>query len=458
MSRSDEHVLSRRRALQLGGAGLSLAALPWLAAACGGGTSSTGSSPNASGGPSSGTVMFQGWDYKADEVQQNLDRFSQLNPKIQVKYTPITSSQYVQKMVAQFTAGAEPDGLYVYDDSMAGWITAGYLQPLEGLPGLDEIYGKLYSANASAMSYQGKRYGVPYYTDSAALIYNAEILSKVGISQPPKSLEELEQQALKVKNAGILEHPIGLTIQLQDTWWSWWWALLYANGAKLFEKDMSPRMGTQDHVVRNVLSWLNQAMNKSKVLDPASLQLLPVPLDNAIMAGQYAFTIGARYAARQYNDPARSRIAGQVKLGMIPSLDGKTQGTVSNCRMYGLSKNTKVKDMAWKLVSYLGGLDDKGVPYTAKYWFKKEGLGFAFKDLEKDSEITTQLKTFADPDIYNQLQRVSKARDVITQPWYGEWDQQNQKLTQQVLTGQLPAGQAETQVAANATKLKKQYS
>lgn len=459
MTGADERVLTRRRALQLGGAGLGLTAMPWLAAACGGNAGTgTSTTPQAGGGPSRGTVAFQGWDFKANEVQENLDHFVQVNPGISVKYTPIISAQYIQKMVAEFTAGSQPDGLYIYDDSMAGWVTAGYLQPLDGLPGLDRIYSKLYSANAASMTFQGKRYGVPYYTDSNALLYNADILSKVGISQPPKTLEELEQQALKVKNAGIMDHPIGLTIQLQDTWWSWWWALLYASGAKLFEKDMTPRMGTRDHVIRDVLTWLNQATTRSRVIDPASLQLLPVPLDNAIKAGQYAFTIGARYAARSYNDPAQSRVAGQIKMAMMPSVSGKTQGTVSNCRMYGLSKTTKVRDMAWKLISYLGGLDDKGVAYTAKYWFRKEGLGYAFKDLETDPEVLATLKQFADPGIYNEIQRTAKPRDVIVEPWYSEWDAQNQKLTQQVLTGQMSPSQAESQIAANATKLKKQYS
>ena len=99
--------------------------------------------PPAAAGASagSGAVKFSGWDYESALVQQNVDRFTQLNPDVPVEYTPITSAQYVQKTVAEFTGGGGPDALYVYDDSLAGWVAAEYLQPLDGLPGVDEVYG-----------------------------------------------------------------------------------------------------------------------------------------------------------------------------------------------------------------------------------------------------------------------------------------------------------------------------
>ena len=37
---------------------------------------------------------------------------------------------------------------------------------------------------------------------------------------------------------------------------------------------------------------------------------------------RYAFTVGARYALRDYNDPSKSKTAGNLKIAYIPSLDG----------------------------------------------------------------------------------------------------------------------------------------
>src|SRR6266511_5879749 len=127
--------IARRQVLKWGLAGLGLSVAPLLAA-CGGGnatppppgagvsgggsaqpTVAAAGTPVGSGaGGAQTTVNFQGWDYEPPLVEQNIKRFESLNPTIKVSYTPITSAEYRQKMVAQFTANANPDGLYVRDD------------------------------------------------------------------------------------------------------------------------------------------------------------------------------------------------------------------------------------------------------------------------------------------------------------------------------------------------------
>ncbi|MFF1820308.1 extracellular solute-binding protein [Kribbella sp. NPDC058245] len=438
---------NRRQVLKLAGLGLTATATPGLLAAC--------SSDKPAAG--NGSVKFEGWDYEATLVQQNLDRFTQAS-NIKVNYTPITSAQYVQKVVAEFTGGGGPDALYVYDDSLAAWVEGEYLQPIDGLPGVDEVYASIFPGNAEAMTYQGKRYGLPYYTDSNCLIYNAEILSKAGFSKPPASLEELEAQAAKIKSQGLLEHPIGLPAQLSDTWWAWVWGLVFASGGNLFDDQQAPIMNTTDAVTKDVLTWLQNAANKSKVLDPASLQLLPVPVDNAMKANRYAFTIGARYALRDYNDASKSKAAGKMKMALVPSLDGKVHGTISNTRMYGLAKDTEVKDDAFKLLTYLGGLDANKQPNTAKFWFQERGLGFAYKDMAKDAEVNASLKKFADPAIYAHLAEIARPRNVLGVAWYTEFETEMHKVVQGVLSNQVQPAAAVATLAQSAETLKKKYS
>ncbi|ONI74665.1 hypothetical protein ALI144C_38190 [Actinosynnema sp. ALI-1.44] len=406
------------------------------------------------GSAGAGAVRFEGWDYESQLVQQNLDRFTAANADIKVAYTPITSAQYVRKIVAEFTGNNGPDVLYSYDDSMVSWVQAGYLQPLDGLPGVDEVYSGIYESNAKAMTFQGKRYGLPYYTDCHGLTYNAALLDKAGIKTPPKSLDELEQQALKVKNAGVLEYPIGLAAQLADTWSSWVWTLVYGSDAALFSDDFKPTMDK----ARPIFDWIHKAATVSKVIDPASLQLTPVPLDNAMMAGQYAFTIGPRYALRTYNDPAKSKQAGALKLAAVPSLDGTARGTVSSTRMYCLAAKTAVKDKAVKLLNFLGGYGSDGKPSTARFWFDQRGLGFPFRQLADDPDIRTTLAKFTDPETYTKLSAVAKPRNLLGAPWYGEYESAQQKTVQQLLTNQTDASAAVSSLSETAISLAKKYS
>ena len=200
------------------------------------------------------------------------------------------------------------------------------------------------------------------------------------------------------------------------------------------------------------------AATVSRVIDPAVLQLLPVPLDDAMKNERYAFTIGARYALRDYNDPARSQTAGNLKIAYIPSLDGTAAGTVSTTRMYALSKDTEVQEKAFKLLTYLGGFDADGSPYTAKYWFQKKGLGFPFRQLEQDPEVQAGLATFADPTIYSDLASLARPRTAIKQPWYNEYENEQQKVVQQILTNQTTADDAVKALSGAVASLKQKYS
>jgi multiple sugar transport system substrate-binding protein len=439
--------LRRRQLLKLGALGLAAPAAGPLLAACG----------DDAGAGADGPVTFEGWDYEPNLVQQNIDRFTSLNPDIEVNYTPITSAQYVQKIIAEFTANNGPDALYVYDDTLAGWVEAGYLEPIDGLPGVDELYAAIYESNAATMSYQGKRYGLPYYTDCQGLTYNAAILSEAGIDAPPTTLDEWAEQAVRIKDAGLLEYPIGFYAQRTDTWWAWIWALVFASGGDLFDDQGNPTM-TSDPTLRNVLAWLHRAANDTQVIDPASLQTNQAAIDPAIMEASYAYTIAARYSMSIYNNPEESSAAGDLAMGLVPTLDGTTEGTVSHTRMYCLSSQTAVKDKAFQLMSYLGGLDENGEPYTAKFWFLERGLGFAFTELGDDPEVIAELAKFIDPGVYAQLAGSARARNLLTVPWYYEFEGELQSVVQEILTDQTTPEDAVARLEQAAGTLAEKYA
>ena len=58
------------------------------------------------------------------------------------------------------------------------------------------------------MSFEGEVYGLPYYSGNSVFVYNERILKQAGINAPPKTWDELMDQAKTIKQKGILEHPI----------------------------------------------------------------------------------------------------------------------------------------------------------------------------------------------------------------------------------------------------------
>lgn len=402
-------------------------------------------------------LRFEGWDFEPQLVRQNLDRFLSLNPDLKIEYTPITSAQFVQKLTAEFIGGAGPDVMYMYDDTLSSAVEAEWLQPLDDLPGVKEIYDASYPVNQAAMTYNGLRYGVPYYTDTQALIYNAEILAKAGFRNPPRTLDELEAQSIKIKEKGLVDFPIGISAQLQDTAATWIWALIFANEQDMFAEGHRPVMSEQGSAMVGVLDWVHRASLQSKVIDPAAVQTLPIPADNALMAGQYAFMIAARYGARKYNNPEKSKVAGKIKVARVPGLEASTRGTVGITRMYCLNADTKLLDQSVRLMNYLGGFDENGEAYTAKFWFAEQGLGFPFPQLSKDRDIQKALREWIDPKVYEELSESAVARSLTAAPWYNEFETALQSTVQEVLIGDRTPSDAAAHLDASALSLSKKY-
>ena len=87
------------------------------------------------------------------------------------------------------------------DINLGAWMEAGWMQPIDGLPGLAELNKDIFPFNLEALKYKGKQYGTPYYGDIYVYMYDKKAAQKAGVDKPPVTLEELKQAALAVKKA-----------------------------------------------------------------------------------------------------------------------------------------------------------------------------------------------------------------------------------------------------------------
>src|SRR5690606_10577550 len=96
----------------------------------------------------------------------------------------------------------------------------------------------------TTVEYEGRRYGLPWILDTKYLFYNEEMLKAAGFDAPPKTWEELLQQAQAIKDQGLVEFPIV---------WSWaqaeavicdYTTLLAAFGGEFLDADGQPAFHT----------------------------------------------------------------------------------------------------------------------------------------------------------------------------------------------------------------------
>jgi arabinogalactan oligomer/maltooligosaccharide transport system substrate-binding protein len=172
-----------------------LASLALAATACGG---------SDDGGNASGPVTITWWDTsnatnEAPTYKALVKDFEKANPDIKVKYVNVPFDQAQNKFDTAAGASGAPDVLR----AEVGWTPAfakkSYLLPLDGTEALAEKDS--FEPNLMKQAqYEGKTYGVPLLTDTLALVYNKALFEKAGISEAPKTWDDLKKAAATIKD------------------------------------------------------------------------------------------------------------------------------------------------------------------------------------------------------------------------------------------------------------------
>ena len=358
------------------------------------------------------------------------------------------AAQYDQKLIARFVAGDAPDALFVREESMVSWAQAEYIRPLNDFPGWQGIASQIKPHNLISLQYDGKLWGLPYYGDHIAFIYNADMLQKAGIKEPAKTWSELADQALAIKKAKLIDRPIVFPVKGASG--LYWWAAVYGSGGSLFDAQGNPKFPDQDTVSLQVLEFLVRAARELDILDMASLQMGSPEVRQAFNAGQVAFCPSPRYDLKLYNDPAKSKVAGMAKQMLMPSLSANgPNGTFGWTHMYSIARKSPHPEKAWDLLKYVSS------PEAQKRFYVRNGVGYTYTSLDKDAEVIAETNRWSEQEIAIKQGSLAKSRENLTFSWTSEWEIFHMQQVQEALTGRKSARAALVASADKARELKK---
>lgn len=232
--------------------------------------------------------------------------------------------------------------------------------------------------------------------------------------------------------------------------------MVFASGGHLFNAALDPVYPTEDKTALGVLEWMIEAMHSWKILDPRGMELDQTQARDVFLSGQGIFTSNVGNAFPRANNSQYSKRAGDVQITRFPGLKDTGKGPMGWTRLYCMSANTKKRDAAWRLLYFIGGKDSAGHYDTAKDWYLKFGVGYAYKSLDKDPDIIKAQKDAGyDLNVRSQQYGSAKARENIGAPWYADWDRFTQQQIQNALLRQIKPEAALAASAKKAQELKK---
>ena len=138
-------------------------------------------------------LTFRFNDPEAEEMRAALDAFEQENPGVEVELQTIAWGESRQQFLREAAVGEGPDVVHIAFVWPRDMGAAGALLPLNDFLESQPIQGGFDDFIATVLSVgpDGNIYGVPWTTDTWAMVYRTDVLEAAGVEDIPRTWEAL---------------------------------------------------------------------------------------------------------------------------------------------------------------------------------------------------------------------------------------------------------------------------
>jgi multiple sugar transport system substrate-binding protein len=345
--------LSRRDFLKVGGAGLAGAAFLG-AAGCGGGEQAGGATE----------IYFTSAPDESGTTEKLIDMF---NDKNKGKYKVIfhqgnaDTGQRFDKLRTQMQAGGEDldvilgDVIWTAQLAESDWISDlsdrfTESQRKEFLPG-----------SVEAITYEGKTFGMPWFTDTGLLYYRKDLLQESGFDGPPKTWDELKQMTLKVREDAGLKYGFVFQGAAYEGGVCDGMEFIWTHGGEVLDPDDPTRV-----LVDSPEAIAGLATERSMITEGISPEGVTVYKEDesagAFLNGDAVFLRNWPYVYALVGTSEYPKLdPEQVGVSELPSADGEPgNGTVGDQPLY-ISSTATDPDAAWKFIQFLSAPEQQKI-------------------------------------------------------------------------------------------------
>lgn len=283
------------------------------------------------------SVLTWNIPYYEDGFKKWVTDFNKKHPDIAIERLDKKGTEYATFYQTQVVAGTAPDIIDVQGALWLEYAAKGGLVDLTDYLKRDQDYTqRIYPEILKGWVYEGRNYGVPMYISKTLLFYNKLLFKEAGLTDPPKSFDQLLEYARKMTKG----EKSGL-ITLNFDWL--YWPLFAMNGVELLTPDYKKAAFNTPKAVQ-VVEALAKATQEGAI-NKISWTTRWVEPNSAFGSG----TVGMLHA----HAPAFLWFKGNA-----PWVNENTVGaahlpdgwSTPNSHSWLISKSTKLPDAAWDFV------------------------------------------------------------------------------------------------------------
>ena len=142
-------------------------------------------------------VTFWAMGSEGEHLGPLIKKFEKLNPNIHIDLQVIPWSSAHDKLLTAYAGNATPDICQLGNTWISELHAMNALEPLDSLISKSDVIkkGNYFRGIWETNEVGNKVYGIPWYVETRALFYRKDLLSAVGMHQPPKNWDELLKAA-----------------------------------------------------------------------------------------------------------------------------------------------------------------------------------------------------------------------------------------------------------------------
>jgi multiple sugar transport system substrate-binding protein len=348
------------------------------------------------------------------------------------------------KLIASFIAGGEQYDVFLIDCiEVAQYAEAGWVMPVDKwiTPDLEK---EIVPFAKDGMMFKGHWYGLPYASEWKSFVYNDKMLKNADYTEFPKTWDDVVKYSQKLQDSGVVKYATAFSWAQKESLICDFVAIAASFGGDFFDANLNPLFNKGGAV--EALQWMVDSLYKYKIVDPASIMWTEDNVDAAMQSGDIAYQLSWGYPLVRLNDPDKSSILDQAKVGLMPSVDGKHPYTVSGPMGWSISKGTKYPEEAWKFIEFIAG------PAGSKVAAIQAGMFSGWKSVLNDPEVQAGVPGLED---------MAKQADYIVNrpivPWYHEFSVMLAEKLHEALTLKKSPQDALNEAIEETLKIKTEY-
>ncbi|AFZ27875.1 carbohydrate ABC transporter substrate-binding protein, CUT1 family [Cylindrospermum stagnale PCC 7417] len=211
-----------------------------------------------------------------DVLQKLVDKFNQTHPDIQVESLYVgQQDQQMPKILAAVVGNAPPDLLWFNPTISGQLVELDAILPLDEKLEFSPVKEEIDPALYTSMEYKGQIWSVPFATNNVGVFYRPSLFAAAGISDVPRTWEELRQVAKKLTrdtngDRKIDQHGIILPLGKGEFTVFTWLPFMWSAGGELVIGDSQQAAGVvlQDNsgAIAALQFWRNLILDGTAVL------------------------------------------------------------------------------------------------------------------------------------------------------------------------------------------------